>query len=121
MAWKTDSPSYGFSPPPRRATAMPPTLRCARKSATHCVGCGKPLDARHRFCPFCQTERAQIRHTEALVFHCGSCQNVVEREWKCCPMCGMTLSPCETPASCGCGTILETAHAHCGGCGAPSK
>jgi len=45
-----------------------------------CDGCGRMIDTRHLFCPWCGT----FRHN-----YCRSCRIPLEEEWSRCPFCGL--------------------------------
>ena len=117
--YNDDSPSY-FSPPPlgpaRRVRALASTRR-----ATHCVGCGTPLEPGYRGCPRCGRAIADVRRPgDATQETCGRCHTRLSPEFVFCPGGEEKLVPGESVGTvCACGTAVEREHHHCGGCGKP--
>jgi RNA polymerase subunit RPABC4/transcription elongation factor Spt4 len=49
----------------------------------HCTRCGRPVDAKHAFCPHCGA---------TLKPACRKCSRAVEPGWSNCPYCGASLA-----------------------------
>ncbi len=45
-----------------------------------CEGCGKGVDSRFAFCPYCSMAKSNF---------CGKCMIVLDEDWPVCPSCGM--------------------------------
>lgn len=119
MAWKMDSPDYGYAarqPQPARRK------RAGTKSgkATHCVHCGHALEDGFSGCPGCGKPVAAIRWRPSEGDdHCTRCNRILKPEYRFCPGCRQELQPEDLTAVCACGTYVENDWQHCGGCGAP--
>lgn len=117
MVWKSDnwSPSsYGS----RAYATVTPRRQPATRRADHCVRCGIKLARNYQGCPQCGQEVAQV-HQASQSHNCSSCGHEIEVDFKFCPYCrqpiiGQTLVESTT---CQCGTVRESDHAFCGGCG----